>query len=325
MLQSTISLRLLLVSSLILGSGTAQADTITFNFSGEIVNDFVAPVPGVEIGTVFTGSFSYDDSLPETIVGPKTSSYAPASLEINFTSPSNVQSTLSINNAQVRIDNDNASDVFQVQAGSTFGIPFSFNGRSVQQATVFFIDNSAVIYNDTSLPFTLSLGDFDVTELLLLTDDDPGQPSPNGRYSSTGRIESLEMDSAPSISCSGFDSPVGDTAVTVKMNRAVPFKARIQDENLQYIDDLGLTAPPVIQVTFIPNGGGDAVDVTDDALPAGAGTEGNEFEFINDQWQFNLKIKNYTAAGTYEVEMVSGDDSEYVIEPSCTGTFVVDN
>ena len=41
-------------------------------------------------------------------------------------------------------------------------------------------------------------------------------------------------------------------------------------------------------------------------------------------WRFNLKIKNYTARGTYEVSMVSGDSDEYVIDPTCTGSFVID-
>ena len=64
-------------------------------------------------------------------------------------------------------------------------------------------------------------------------------------------------------------------------------------------------------------------DVTNEALPAGAGTTGNQFEFVNDGWQFNLKTKNYSAAGTYHVEMVSGDDSEYLVAPMCSGEFVI--
>jgi len=111
--------------------------------------------------------------------------------------------------------------------------------------------------------------------------------------------------------------------VTVKKNRVLPFKAIIQDESGNPIIDLDIVSPPVIQVLFgsdIPS----AVDVTDDALPAGQGTEGNQFEFGTDKWQFNLKTKNYTAEGTYTVSMVSGDDSEYTISPTCVGIFVIE-
>ena len=71
--------------------------------------------------------------------------------------------------------------------------------------------------------------------------------------------------------------------------------------------------------------GGDPDDVTDEVLPAGLGDEGNQFVFTEDwKWQFNLKTKNYTAAGTYTITMESGDDTEYVIEPKCVAVFVIE-
>ena len=43
-------------------------------------------------------------------------------------------------------------------------------------------------------------------------------------------------------------------------------------------------------------GGADPIDVTAEALPAGLGTEGNQFGFTDEKkWQFNLNTKNYTA------------------------------
>ena len=84
-----------------------------------------------------------------------------------------------------------------------------------------------------------------------------------------------------------------------------------------------ITPQPVLQVVFTPISG-PAVDVTGDALSAGHGTDGNQFEFDGTMWRFNLKIKNYSAEGTYAVSMVSGDTSEYVIDPACTGSFVID-
>ncbi len=65
------------------------------------------------------------------------------------------------------------------------------------------------------------------------------------------------------------------------------------------------------------------MDVTEDALPAGHGTESNQFAFTTDgKWQLNLKTKNYTASGIYRITMVSGDDSEYGVN-SCQTEFVI--
>ena len=64
-------------------------------------------------------------------------------------------------------------------------------------------------------------------------------------------------------------------------------------------------------------------DVTQDALSAGHGTEGNQFVFTGDnKWQFNLKTRDYTAAGTYTITMESGDGSEYLVD-SCVAQFVI--
>jgi len=87
--------------------------------------------------------------------------------------------------------------------------------------------------------------------------------------------------------------------------------------------DLDLVAPPVIQVIY-EYGTPDAEDVTGDALPAGHSTEGNQFFFDSDQgWHYNLKTKNYSAPGTYTVFMDSGDASEFLVDPTCVGEFVI--
>ena len=109
--------------------------------------------------------------------------------------------------------------------------------------------------------------------------------------------------------------------VKVKKNRVLPLKAQLFDDVGNLITDLDIVAAPVIQVLF-DSGVGEAIDVTEDALPAGQGTEGNQFEFGVDKWQFNLKTKNYTAVGTYTITIVSGDSTEYTIE-TCTAQFVI--
>jgi hypothetical protein len=127
----------------------------------------------------------------------------------------------------------------------------------------------------------------------------------------------------PSLTCAGFEPPLANGSVIVRGNRALPIKGRLFGADGNEVTDLELTAPPVLQVMFQSTGGGATVDVTDDALPAGFGTEGNEFEYnvADGIWQYNLKTKDYSAAGTYTITMVSGDDFEYTIDPTCEAGF----
>ncbi len=126
------------------------------------------------------------------------------------------------------------------------------------------------------------------------------------------------------LTCEGFEPPLAGGPVRVKKNRVLPHKARLSGHDGMEVTDLELETSPVIQVMH-DSGAGSASDVTDDALPAGQGTEGNQFYFdFSGKWQFNLKTKNYTAPGTYHVTMVSGDLTEYDISPVCEATFVIE-
>lgn len=127
-----------------------------------------------------------------------------------------------------------------------------------------------------------------------------------------------------SVSCQGFQSPMANHPVKAKKNRVFPLKMELFDYyGLEVIGD-DLVAPPVVQVVFDPVGSDDAIDVSDDVLSSGQGSDGNQFEFTDDGiWQFNLKSKNYTASGVYIVTVVSGDESEYRIDPACVTSFEV--
>jgi len=134
----------------------------------------------------------------------------------------------------------------------------------------------------------------------------------------------LSIACAPQYHCSGFESPMDQGPVTVKKNRALPLKAQLLDENGSLTTDADIVALPVIQVLYNSGTGGEPIDVTDDALSAGEGTEGNQFVFTDEgKWQYNLKTKNYTAEGTYNITISTGDDSEYVINPTCEASFII--
>jgi hypothetical protein len=65
------------------------------------------------------------------------------------------------------------------------------------------------------------------------------------------------------------------------------------------------------------------VDVTSDAFPVGQGTNGNQFVFTGEHWQYNLKTTKFKTPGTYRVTMVSGDRDEYFFFPPCTARFII--
>ena len=117
-----------------------------------------------------------------------------------------------------------------------------------------------------------------------------------------------------------FDVPFNQYPVTARGNRALPLSAMLLDSSGLQVTDQGLTAPPVIQIWF-EYGEPEAMDRTDDALPAGHGTDGNQFVFDGHKWRYNLKVKDLSAAGLYTVFLVSGNPGEYTINPECATQF----
>ncbi len=63
---------------------------------------------------------------------------------------------------------------------------------------------------------------------------------------------------------------------------------------------------------------------SEDLLSAGQGDSGNQFLFSGASWDFNLQTKNFSGEGTYTITAVSGDPTEYVIDPTCTATFIIE-
>ncbi|MBN1471578.1 MAG: LamG domain-containing protein [Syntrophaceae bacterium] len=140
-------------------------------------------------------------------------------------------------------------------------------------------------------------------------------------------IQELHNESAaPTLACPGFEPPMANGPVKVKKNRTLPIKTELFDSDGIEVIGTALHTSPVIQVLYYPLASGDATDVSHDALSSGQGTEGNQFIFTEEgKWQFNLKTTNYTAPGTYSIQIISGDDTEYTIDQSYTpAKFVID-
>jgi len=141
-------------------------------------------------------------------------------------------------------------------------------------------------------------------------------------------IGSITVDpypSAPSLSCVGFEPPLDKSPVKFRRNRVLPLKAQLLKADGGQVTGLDIKALPVVQVLYNSATGGTPVDVSENILSAGQGTDGNQFIFTEEgKWQFNLKTGNYTAQGTYSVSIQTGDDSEYVVDPACSVYFLVE-
>ena len=149
-------------------------------------------------------------------------------------------------------------------------------------------------------------------------------------------IDDVQLYPGTRLSCEGFETPMNNGPVKVRKNKGgrelppdapstlvLPLKAELSDSD-GFITDADIVARPVLQVIY-KSGVDEAVDVTADALPAGQTSRGNQFVFTSDgKWQFNLGTWNYTAPGTYTISVASGDETEYVISPTCAATFVVE-
>lgn len=122
-----------------------------------------------------------------------------------------------------------------------------------------------------------------------------------------------------------FEPPMQmEQAVAVKKNRVFPYKALLRDDSGLVITDADLEADPIIQVLFTSSTIAETIDVTAETLSAGQGSDGNEFNYNDGVWQYNLMTKNYSAPGTYEVKIFSGNVFEYEIKPSCKSVFVIE-
>ena len=155
------------------------------------------------------------------------------------------------------------------------------------------------------------------------------------RELSAGEIQQIYQDgincgiSTPQLTCTGFEPPM-DTypiPVTVKgKKRSLPMKAYLYD-NGEMMTDQQISAAPVIQVLFQSGSEEQAIDVTDEALAANEETEGNQFFCTEDgKWRYNLKVdqKTWSAPGTYYIYMDTGDDTEYIIDPKCEASFLIE-
>lgn len=129
----------------------------------------------------------------------------------------------------------------------------------------------------------------------------------------------------PGMSCFGFLPPLQMYPVSVKKNRVLPLKMQLFDDEGVLVTDRDVATPPSFQIMFSPNSPSAPIDVTTDAEFVGEGANDYQFVFTDEgYWQYNLKIRNFSEPGTYTVRVVSGDEWNYVIDPSCETSLLIE-
>ncbi|MHB8834849.1 MAG: hypothetical protein ACYC9Y_03980 [Candidatus Methylomirabilia bacterium] len=152
----------------------------------------------------------------------------------------------------------------------------------------------------------------------------PADPWTPDAASNLGIRASVRL--VPAVSCQEFLPPLqpGRTVTMKKGGRTLPLKAFLFDDGAPVSNDL-LTAPPLVQLLFSSDTGVEPIDVTAFVAPAGRSNKGQTFRNSRGgKWIYNLKTKKFLPPGTYTVQMISGDGTGYVVEPACTGTFVIE-
>jgi hypothetical protein len=129
----------------------------------------------------------------------------------------------------------------------------------------------------------------------------------------------------PALACEGFLAPFNRTVTMKKGGRTLPLKVFLFDDAGAPVTRAAVDAAPLVQLFFVPGPGVAPVEVTDFVVPAGRSNQGQAFRSADaGKWIYNLKTKKALPAGTYTVQVGSGDGTAYVVAPTCTGTFVID-
>jgi hypothetical protein len=148
---------------------------------------------------------------------------------------------------------------------------------------------------------------------------------PSGDADSTGLVTRFTASPVPVFSCVGFENSTNNGRGNARNIKVLQLKADLVNREGNIVIGTDIISHPVLHVVMVKTGGSTATDVTDGALSAGRGTAGKQFVFTSGgEWQFNLMTRNYSTPGTYTVSILTGNIFEYIIQPTCTATFVIE-
>ncbi len=135
----------------------------------------------------------------------------------------------------------------------------------------------------------------------------------------------MAASAAPVYRCQGFAAPLdkqGPQSLRIKRGRTLPLKATLLDKSGKALDALAIKTAPKVQILFRPASGPEA-DRTR-AIEAGDFGKGRSFVHRESYWKFDLQSDALPETGSYRVRVLSGDEAEYRIDPSCELPFTVE-
>ena len=329
MIRLKVSL-LLVLASMLLWVEVGEAESFHYRMTGRVWNVVAAPSGSdveslFSIGDTYELEFSYDNSneTPRPPGNTLGQFFPPIEVSITYSSGYHAEAysgRIVVANNQVGEDSFYLEMIYNdpVTWGPVLSGPDVGNSQLVLLQLAL-VDFSASALQSVDLGPLPLLSAFGQRSVIIAFYNQYGQ-----RSDFKATVDTLEV-TVTDYSCSGFGAPMATYPVKAKKNRVFPLKFELFDEAGFELSDSDITASPVVQVIFTPLNGV-PIDVTASALSSGAGSEGNQFDYVDEgNWQFNLKSSNYTAEGEYLVTAVSGDESEYTIDPACITSFAIEN
>lgn len=123
----------------------------------------------------------------------------------------------------------------------------------------------------------------------------------------------------PTYRCQGFDEPLHD-GMDIPRGRVLPLRAKLVLPDGTFGNQDNVKAAPAVSFKFQPASGPE-VDKTATIEVRDYG-KGNHFVWDDEaHWKFDLGTKSLEDPGKYLVRLVSGDEAEYKVDPSCSMTF----
>jgi len=186
-----------IVFVMVAGVLNVEAVSISFNMSGDItgVNDNNSLLNGsIVVGDAFSGTFTYDSSLPDTVFDPTV--YSSGGLS------SSITSVVTAGNYVFQGDSGTVDLQNKSSDSLLFLFPYTSNpfidlgpnpGRAI---FITFLDSSGTVFSDDSLPTSLNLSNFSSATITLFGDSGPSNPL----FSVSGNITSLSPVPEPSSS-----------------------------------------------------------------------------------------------------------------------------
>lgn len=264
-------------------------------------------------GVLVEGSVIYDATASAVLTGPGFARYPLVDAQISFDGVSVAldpqrSSELSVSNAT------SGSDAYQID----MWVIGALEGINIQRVAPTFLGASSILTN-TALPTTeADFTRFPTRDLFVFHDLGSADQGPLTSLSLT----TLAHEAEPLVAaCDGFFAPF-DVPLSLprKASRVIPLTLSLFDP-----DGVELTpteiAAPVVSVAKTTGVVGELEQLEADAV--GRATEGNSFVWdeTTGLWTYNLATKPYSAAGTYLVTVLAGNE-KYIVSPSCDGVFV---